>query len=184
MRLAACIAIFCLPILAGVLKHTVFGGVGPIWPFFLAACAVAAIYDWKSALLVAIGVGGAQYIERSFEGPEILQFGLYSVLAFVALWFTSAPAAATLAIVAMMYIAAAVTALAWFPAVVASEFVLTFGLIWVVVNGPGGGLLSRVLEAPSPRNQVGIASVSFRGRGDPLVLGEEDRSVDTAQGGR
>lgn len=141
MRLASCLAIFFLPILAGVLKHTAFGGTGPIWPFFLAACFIAAFWDWQSAALVAVGIGGAQLVEQSVAHPALSQFALYGLLGVLAIMAERSVAAAVMAFVSLLYFTVAIGALPWFPVVVATEFALTFGLIGVVANGPRGGRL-------------------------------------------
>jgi hypothetical protein len=173
MRLAAILTIFCLPIIAGVAKHTVFGGTGPIWPFFLAACAVAAIYDWKAALLIAAGIGGAQVLERMFDHPMLMQFGLYGALAFVAIWFRlGAIAYTTCAVVSALYFAAQVEILAWFPAVVVSEFALTFGLMGAAWYG-GGGLSARVMGSPAARNRLGFTALYRSGHGADRGGGSE-----------
>lgn len=140
MKVLAAFAIFALPVIGGVAKHTVFGGAGWIWPWLLASCAVAALFNWRAALLLSVGIGGAQVIEQTYPGAPWYQFALYVTLGFCALAMHVKVAAFAAALVATLYLAAATAVAPWFLAVVASEFVLVFGLIGGVYHGPSGGV--------------------------------------------
>jgi hypothetical protein len=130
---------FCLPVAGGVAKHTVFDGAGWIWPWLLASCAVAAIWNWRVAALVAIGVSGAQGIEQLWPHPlaAYLQFAVWAIVAFTILGLADKVAAGLAAVVSLLYLGATVGALAWFPAIVLTEFAIVFALWAGAVNGAG-----------------------------------------------
>jgi hypothetical protein len=148
------IAILVWPIALASLpaKSMLFGGQIHVWPFLLAACAVTALGNWRAALIIAIGVAGAQIIQRTMLEPEIYQLALYSTLAFIALGLFDKVAGVTAAIVAIIYFLAVFVD--WRAAMIVSEVVLVAGMSGAVLSGPTGGIYQRSFgpdtAAPSP----------------------------------
>lgn len=140
------IAILVWPIaLASIpAKDTLFGGQIYVWPFLLASCALAALGNWRAALVLAVGVAGSQIVERTMAAPEVYQLAFYATLAFIALWLFDIVAGTTAAVVAILYFIAAMNGLDWRVAMIVSEVCIIAGLSAAVLSGPTGGIYQRM----------------------------------------
>lgn len=131
-------AILPWPILGAVLKHQVLDGSGPIWPYMMFSCLVAALWNPRAAMVLGAGILGAQIVESQFTQPLLLQVGLFTTIAFISFALFDKVAAMAAALVSLTY-ASILFGIPWFAAVVVSEFILIFGLIGAAINGPTSG---------------------------------------------
>ena len=163
MKYLIAIAVWPIALAALPAKTLLFGGQIHVWPFLLAACAVTAIANWRAALIIAIGVAGAQIIQRTFSHPEMLQLALYSTLAFIALWLFDKVAGIAAAIVAIIYFLAVFVD--WRAAMIVSEVVLVAGMSGAVLSGPTGGIYQRSSGADTAAPSDARVAVSWSGLG-------------------
>lgn len=145
-------------------KDILFGGQIRVWPFLLAACALTSLVNWRAALILALGVGGAQITERLMVEPEVYQLGIYATLGFIALGLFDIVAGITASVVAILYFMAARGDVEWRLAMIVSEVGLVAGMSAAVLNGPSGGIFQRMVSADTARLAPLRAAVSSSGR--------------------
>ena len=122
----------------------------PVWPLLLASCGVAAYWNWRAALLVALCVAGVRInLALGLQQPMVAHMVVYSLVAFVGVFFVDILGGAALVIVSILMGAAFFGLIPHRAEIIASEVVLVLGLIASGISGPTGGMLDRNTSSSS-----------------------------------
>ena len=142
MRAALILAPYALGLVA------FFQGLTPVWPWLLASCAIAARWNPRAAIVLAVGVIVLQAIKAyAPEHPWVFYGATYAILGFVSAAFIDKVIAAAVFVIGAVYI--------FLPADL-TEIAFYCGLIGAVYVGPSGGIFTGVLFAPKRFNAGGV----------------------------
>ena len=150
------VAAIVLPYLLGVVGFFTIGT--PIWPAILASCAVAALKNWRVALVMAAPIVTMQFVKVAYVSDQrwVFYAAIWFAFYVLSLRFFDTVLARVGLLISLVY------ASQYFNAPMAlidvgTEVPFIVALALVAINGPGGGTLSQVHgSAAAPSKRAGI----------------------------
>lgn len=133
-----------------------------VWPFLLAGAAICAYWNLKAGLSFAVCillVRAGVYFE--LNNPLLFRMVLYSVTAFVVLFFVDRVAGGFFALVGIALALALLGIMGVRTQLIASEAVLLVGMLASAWAGPTGGIYNPVSHSGRPTNML-LASVDIQ----------------------
>ena len=143
LRAAVAIGVWPIALYSIIARDLWFDGQIHVWPFLLAACALAAVVNPWAAIPMALAVGLAQGAEQSLVNPMGVQLAVFTILGVICSTAFDKVAATAMAIVSLIY-AAALFGFGWREAMIVAEVVIVLGLFLGVLVGPDGGIGARI----------------------------------------
>ena len=145
----------------------------PVWPFLLAACAIASYWNWRAALSYAVCIILVRAILYfGLNNPQLLIMVTYIVALFAVLFFVDTIAGGFLGIVALLYGAFLLGVIGHRGAMIWSEAAMVVGLLVSALVGPSGGQYSG-----SDRSSHGVGRDS-----SDVVVGSKSLPVGSEAG--
>lgn len=171
IRLLTGVAVWAVALASIPARDLLFGGQIHVWPFILASCALAAVYNWPVAALLAGAVISDQIIQRLTGDPVVPQFALYSIAAFVGWRFIGWVPAVTAALVSLLYLSVPLGA-DWRLAMIISEVVIVCGLCAGIINAGSsdGGIRRNTGPRHEALQPIRVAAPPVRGAGPVVSL--------------
>ena len=131
-----------------------------VWPYLLGGCAVAAIWNWRAALVFALAIIAGQATTR-LELSQVDLLAAYTLLAVVATFFIDRYSGLVLAAFGLVIGAHLLGFIGHLPKIIAGEVLLVAGMLFSGFNGASGGLWTRNnTPAVGRRNSVFVADTS------------------------
>ncbi|WP_439150784.1 hypothetical protein [Sulfitobacter sp.] len=128
----------------------------PVWPFLLLGAGLCGVWNLRAGIAFAVAVLLVRAsIYLGLSDPLIFRMVMYSVMAFVVLFFVDRIAGGFFALVSATLSFAILGHIDMRAHVIASEAVLLFGMLASAISGPTGGLLSPLYtDRPDPARDM------------------------------